>query len=191
MRKFISWEELMDELDKLGYGWFTTEGFECIVNEDYKAVAYFPKDIPFIVDIVFSRRAISEELFELIVAYARTPISRRNVSIGKSCDRYASKEAEVRELWESERTEILKDAEAIINGERQQSYGKPEDNFRLIADLWSSFLGEEITPLEVPQMMILLKLARTRGKDNRDNYVDIAGYAACSGEIYSKMWEDQ
>ena len=89
------------------------------------------------------------------------------------------------------REEILDTAKKIVSGERQQSYGKPEDNFRLIADLWSCFLGKEITPLEVPQMMILLKLARTRGKDNKDNYVDIAGYSACAGEIYSKLWKDQ
>ena len=35
------------------------------------------------------------------------------------------------------RKEILNKAESIINGEREGAYGKPEDSFDCIAQLWS------------------------------------------------------
>lgn len=40
-----------------------------------------------------------------------------------------------------------------------------------------------MTGLDVAKMMILFKLARTREQAYLDNWVDIAGYAACAGEI--------
>ena len=38
-------------------------------------------------------------------------------------------------------------------------------------------------PLDAANMMILLKVARAAGRYKCDNYVDIAGYAACAAEI--------
>ena len=90
------------------------------------------------------------------------------------------------------REEILDTAKKITSGDRNRTYGKPEDNFSRIADLWSTYLQEEITPFQVGMMMILLKVARTEtGAGSMDNFIDIAGYSACAGEIYSKLWEDQ
>ena len=91
---------------------------------------------------------------------------------------------------ENERSRILTEANNIVNGARNQTYGSPEDNFSRIADLWSGYLQEEITPFQVG-MMILLKVARTEtGSGSMDNFIDIAGYSACSGEIYKKLCEE-
>lgn len=88
----------------------------------------------------------------------------------------------------NDRTEILKKANECICGDREQDYGSPEDNFRLIADFWSSYLGTIITPVDVAMMMILLKSARVRsGRLHEDNFIDIAGYAGCAGEIAAKI----
>lgn len=83
-----------------------------------------------------------------------------------------------------ERKEILDEAARIVTGERQNQYGSAEDSFALIGGLWSDYLGVYISPRDVALMMILLKVAREKGgKGKADNWVDIAGYAACGGEI--------
>jgi hypothetical protein len=83
------------------------------------------------------------------------------------------------------RKEILETAIKTVCEERQDSYGKPEDNFAIIADLWSGYLGDVILEAEdVAIMMILLKIARIQtGTFKPDNYIDIAGYAACAAEV--------
>ena len=86
------------------------------------------------------------------------------------------------------RERILTEANKIVNGVRNEVYGKPEDNFNLIADFWSHYLNKAVTAHDVAIMMILLKIARAKtGKGSLDNYVDIAGYAACAGEVYKSM----
>ena len=83
------------------------------------------------------------------------------------------------------RTEILHEAETQITGQREQDYGSPENNFALIANLWSDYLDAEITALDVAMMMCLLKIARIKnGGGTGDSFVDICGYGACGGEIY-------
>ena len=85
------------------------------------------------------------------------------------------------------RSYILATADEIVNGARNESYGNPEDNFSRIANFWSTYLKTDITAHDVAIMMILLKIARTStGDGSMDNYVDIAGYAACAGEIYDR-----
>ena len=46
----------------------------------------------------------------------------------------------------TERGAVLDEAKAVINGERQNQYGNPEDSFRLIAAFWSSYLGIAVSP---------------------------------------------
>lgn len=82
------------------------------------------------------------------------------------------------------RKKILLDAINCVCGNREQDYGSPEDNFGIIANLWSDYLGIGVTSIDVSMMMILLKVARIRnGGGTGDSFVDIAGYAACGGEI--------
>lgn len=85
------------------------------------------------------------------------------------------------------RKDILDRALECVNGDRQNDYGTPEHNFALIAELWSAYLASlphEVTPKDVAAMLVLLKVARiASGKKKDDNWVDIAGYAACGGEI--------
>ena len=82
------------------------------------------------------------------------------------------------------RADILDRAKAIVTGEREKQYGKPEDNFAIIAELWSAYTGREFSPVDVAMMMALLKVARIKtGVGTVDSFVDLAGYAACAGEI--------
>lgn len=85
----------------------------------------------------------------------------------------------------NERKQLLKDAKKIVCGERSKQYGSAEDSFCNIARLWGAYLHEEINSRDVANMMILLKIARNNQSIHRDNWVDIAGYAACGAECDS------
>lgn len=83
------------------------------------------------------------------------------------------------------KAEILTKANEIVNGQRQQDYGQPEDNFGQIARLWEAYIGIEFTSVDVAMMMALLKIARiASGHATEDSFIDLAGYAACGGEIH-------
>lgn len=85
------------------------------------------------------------------------------------------------------RQSILNEAERCVCGQRKQDYGELEDNFGKIAVMWSAYTGNSITPSDVAAMMGLLKIARIAGNaQHMDNWVDLAGYAACGGEIAGK-----
>lgn len=111
----------------------------------------------------------------------------------------------------SSRSDILDQAKKCVCGQREQDYGTPESNFQLIADLWNGYLGNnlskekrdfekelgithdhkelsvpwEISATDVAMMMALMKIARIRnGGGSGDSFVDLAGYAACGGEIW-------
>lgn len=82
------------------------------------------------------------------------------------------------------RQETLEAAIKCVCGERQDQYGRPEDNFKTIAKLWSAYLGYTVSDIDVAMMMSLLKIARIRtGTATDDSFVDLAGYAACGAEI--------
>lgn len=82
------------------------------------------------------------------------------------------------------RAEILEKARECVCGERETDYGAPEDNFAAIARLWSAYDGRDYSPVDVAAMMALLKIARIHsGRATADSFVDLAGYAACGGEI--------
>lgn len=85
------------------------------------------------------------------------------------------------------RKELLKQATDAVCTDREGQYGSPEDNFRRIADLWTTYCGGyPFEPKDVAMMMSLLKIARiATGKHKDDNYIDLAGYAACGGELGS------
>lgn len=93
------------------------------------------------------------------------------------------------------RAEILEAAGKCITGGRDEEYGEPEDSFDLIAQLWEPYIRAAcvspsadvaIRPQDVAILMALLKIARAAVNDKPDNFVDLAGYAACAGEAVQK-----
>ena len=82
------------------------------------------------------------------------------------------------------RSECLDKAKEIVNGARQENYGRPEKNFKQIAIYWSIYLDHDVSATDVALMMVLMKLARLQNKpDHDDSWVDIAGYAANGAEL--------
>lgn len=90
-----------------------------------------------------------------------------------------------------ERKEILEQAIKAVFTDRDGQYGSPENNFKVIAEFWTDYLRNSrtlkcgsISAKDVAVMMTLFKIARiTTGKHKDDNFVDLAGYAACAAEL--------
>ncbi len=82
----------------------------------------------------------------------------------------------------SERESLLMDATDVVCGGRERQYGTPERVFGSVAAMWSAYLCREVGARDVANMMVLLKVARNARGGHRDNWVDIAGYAACGAE---------
>lgn len=91
------------------------------------------------------------------------------------------------------RQEILENAMKCVSGDRDEQYGKPENSFCTIAKLWNVYLNAAsgnddssifITSIDVAAMLALMKIARiSTGVFKADNWIDLAGYAACGGEL--------
>lgn len=90
------------------------------------------------------------------------------------------------------RSDILDMAKRCVCGDREQDYGSPEANFERIGFLWSIYLSGNLhnllKPEDVAAMLALLKIARiASGHAKADNWVDLAGYAACGGELQGRQ----
>lgn len=92
------------------------------------------------------------------------------------------------------RKEVLTNANKCVNGDREQDYGSPENNFTTIATMWNAYIGNraghakvvKLDAKDVAAMLCLLKVARiSSGHAKCDNWIDLAGYAACGGELES------
>lgn len=83
------------------------------------------------------------------------------------------------ESADAEEEDILLVALRLTKGDRQASYGPPDQDFRRTADMWTALFGHAFEPKDVALAMILLKASRQIHQRKRDNWVDIAGYARC------------
>lgn len=82
------------------------------------------------------------------------------------------------------RQEVLAKTLGLVTGEREADYGSPEENFSRIAAMWTAYLGKDISTPDVAAMMALVKVARLANTPyHEDSWVDLAGYAACGGEL--------
>ena len=93
---------------------------------------------------------------------------------------------------ENQRGRVLLKAVEVINGERQDSYGNPEDTFEEIAWVWNWWLGcrlnVPLTAQDVAMMMCLMKQAREKnGAGKTDNIADACGYLG----LYEDMRGDE
>lgn len=92
-----------------------------------------------------------------------------------------------------DRKEILEAAMRCVCSDREQDYGTPEKNFELIGELWTKYLKAKcvspeadvcINGEDVATLMCLFKIARiATGRGKIDSFIDLAGYAACAGEL--------
>ena len=82
------------------------------------------------------------------------------------------------------RTEILDAARQCVTVDRAATHGAVEDTFGRIAALWSAYAEHRFEPHDVAAMLALLKVGRIKANPGHaDNWIDLAGYAACGGEL--------
>jgi hypothetical protein len=72
---------------------------------------------------------------------------------------------------------ILEEANKLTSGVKREAYGSPLLCYRRIARLWTLIIGHEIELHQVALCMLAFKIARELNAHQRDNLVDIAGYA--------------
>lgn len=82
------------------------------------------------------------------------------------------------EVHEPIEESVALEAHKLVNGQRQDDYGHPLDNFTQTGQMWAAILGvPEVTAEQVGLMMVAAKLSRQCHRPKRDNLTDIAGYA--------------
>lgn len=88
-------------------------------------------------------------------------------------------------------TDILKEADALIHGERARAYGSALANAQTWATLFSTVTGVQVKPEHYPICMICVKMARERSKHHDDNWRDIAGYVGVWGKIMEELQQQE
>ncbi len=85
----------------------------------------------------------------------------------------------------------MSEAQGLVYGDRQASYGHPKDSYAALAKVWSGLLHgvlkRDLTAGETTLMMIALKVQRETARPKHDNVVDLHGY----GLVYSRVMDAQ
>ncbi len=84
------------------------------------------------------------------------------------------------------KTNILKEADKLVNGKRDVEYGLPHLCWGDTAEMFTAYLHAtkkldrevKLDAHDAAMLMILVKSCREGNKRQRDNVLDIAGYAA-------------
>lgn len=83
----------------------------------------------------------------------------------------------------SARDYVLYEARRLINGDRAEVYGDAATEFQKVALAWSAVFGWQVTPEQVPQAMVLLKMIRLQNRPTHvDSWIDMAGYTALGAD---------
>lgn len=80
--------------------------------------------------------------------------------------------------------QLLTEAAALVDGDRDRQHGNRFKNFATIAGYWSVLFELEVPAWKVARALELVKIARDQnGEANVDNGRDGAGYSALAGEL--------
>ena len=86
---------------------------------------------------------------------------------------------------------ILEEALRLVNGDRQATYGPPEQDYRRVAAITAAALDTDWTAADAIVQMLAVKLARIGHgvtadlppEAIRDSLVDLCGYAHCLWQV--------
>jgi hypothetical protein len=96
------------------------------------------------------------------------------------------------ELDDNDRRRVLREADKLVNGDRNNQYGPPHQDFARAAEIASAILGAEIDAHHIAMIQIAVKLSRLTWDPSKfDSWVDLAGYAACGYEAYIRTNEGE
>jgi hypothetical protein len=108
----------------------------------------------------------------------------------KEPERFPDKEGWLvdKEKPESLRSSVLNEAEELVTGDRNNTYGEPHQDFARTAGALTSFGyrgpdGRDIQAHDIAIIIGVVKMSRLMWTPTkRDSWVDLAGYAACGYE---------
>lgn len=98
----------------------------------------------------------------------------------------------------SNRRSLLNEAADLVDGDRNNQYGDPVEDFSRTAQYWTTYLSSRMNNCDwlhldahdVAVMMSLLKISRLSwSPDKRDHWVDLAGYAACGFDCVEREYD--
>lgn len=83
---------------------------------------------------------------------------------------------------------VLAEADVLVHGSRNDSYGHPADNFTRVGRMWGAILGLDgpVPPDKVALCKIAMKISRECNHHKRDNLVDLAGYAETCQMVHDR-----
>ena len=84
-------------------------------------------------------------------------------------------------FWKTANMALLDEAAQIVK-DRGQFYGPPGENHERTAAMWSAYLDVPISAVDVCALNILQKMSREANCHKRDNFLDVAGFAANADE---------
>ena len=88
------------------------------------------------------------------------------------------------------RTDLLAEIQVTLN-ERGSIYGSSRTNHERISELWTGYLGDYISPMQVSMCMLLVKVSRlTETPNHQDSIKDLIGYATIYNEILNSYEEE-
>lgn len=149
-------------------------------------------DIPpaLLAELETMNKNIEQNKYEMRVETGQSPEEQINVAEPVMAEAQMPETPDEDPLAEY-RLEILGKAAHIVTRDRNVEYGTPENTFKTIANLWSSYLGIELLTTDVAALMALMKIARLQANPfHEDTWTDLAGYAAC-GASNAKAMMDQ
>ena len=71
---------------------------------------------------------------------------------------------------------LASEAVSLMMGDRMATHGDPVETLNRIAQMWSGYLGHDVSARDCAQMMVLVKVARSVHAYDRDHYVDAVAY---------------
>jgi len=87
-------------------------------------------------------------------------------------------------------TDIDQEIEKKIINDREKDYGNYQENFTLLAEMFTIILygnlKKVIKPHQVGQLMMALKLFRATKNFKADNYIDLSIYNKMTKEVHKK-----
>ena len=87
-------------------------------------------------------------------------------------------------------TDIDQEIEKKIIDDRQKDYGNYQENFIMLAEMFTIILAgslkKRVKPHQVGQLMMGLKLYRSTKNFKADNYLDMSIYNKMTKEIHKK-----
>jgi hypothetical protein len=141
-----------------------------LVNDDEQDKLFFYNES---IELVGRSYKMGEEE---IIKNADLIIKFADENVGADKPSKESKESSVRR-------DCLEEAIRCVCSDRNNQYGEPENAFTRVANLWEVYTGYNYTAEDVAIMLALLKIGRIKdGVYKADNYIDLAGYAACAME---------